>query len=201
MKREEKKPSVDQLNQFIQIVFSLVWMSPLAMFWLSAFGPLKPFHYEQIDTAPSLGWVLILVLMSGMVYFLPRSYYTLRKYERSGKRYEALGMRYFKQYVSNGDLMNRWIRRNDPTYRLIKGPASLRSFIDQTYTAEKIHLFFGVIGLITAGYAFQISWYGWFAYVFVANLLFNLYPILLQRYLRARIGRLHPGLTGSRERH
>ena len=44
-----------------------------------------------------------------------------------------------------------------------------------------------VLGGMSAGFAWAIGWPGWAIYLTAGNVVVNLYPVLLQRYTRARI--------------
>ena len=44
-----------------------------------------------------------------------------------------------------------------------------------------------VLGGMSAGFAWAIGWTGWAIYLAAGNVVVNLYPVLLQRYTRARI--------------
>ena len=52
------------------------------------------------------------------------------------------------------------------------------------------------MGLFTAVYAARIGWYRWALFLTLGNAVFNLYPVMLQRYNRARI-RIIPDATGT----
>ncbi len=54
--------------------------------------------------------------------------------------------------------------------------------------SEKSHLVMLVLGGMSAGFAWAIGWSGWAIYLAAGNVVVNLYPVLLQRYTRARIG-------------
>lgn len=43
------------------------------------------------------------------------------------------------------------------------------------------------MGILSTAFAWQIGWRGWAVYLGAGNVLVNLYPVLLQRYTRARI--------------
>jgi hypothetical protein len=56
-----------------------------------------------------------------------------------------------------------------------------------TRSGEVSHLVLLLAGLCTAVYAARIGWYGWAAAIMAGNLVFNAYPVLLQRYNRCRM--------------
>jgi hypothetical protein len=99
-------------------------------------------------------------------------------------------VRLFKRFVPNGDLVNRWARRLDPGHRNIRDAAAARAWLERTRDSERSHLVLLLMGAFTAAYAARIGWYGWAIALTASNLVFNLYPILLQRYNRCRIARL-----------
>jgi len=68
------------------------------------------------------------------------------------------------------------------------GTASTRRRSDtERNLSEKSHLMMLVFGVMSAGFAVAIGWTGWAIYLTAGNVLVNLYPILLQRYTRARL--------------
>jgi hypothetical protein len=166
------------------------WIGPLLMFWLYVWGPLRPFDYPEGDLLPRVPTLAILLMMSVAPWWLPRSYYEVRPFERSGRIYQILGIRLFRRFVPDGDLANRLRRRREPDHRLIRGRRSVPAFIRRTELSERGHLVWLLAGVLSAAYAWQIDWPGWALYLTVGNVLVNLYPILLQRYTRARLIRI-----------
>jgi hypothetical protein len=47
-----------------------------------------------------------------------------------------------------------------------------------------------VSGVVTTVYVLVIGWHVWAVWTAVTNVIGNLYPVLLQRYTRARLVRL-----------
>jgi hypothetical protein len=62
--------------------------------------------------------------------------------------------------------------------------------VERTKLSEKSHLVLLLIGVASSIFAWQIGWRGWAIYLAVGNVLVNLYPVLLQRYTRARLQRI-----------
>ena len=111
--------------------------------------------------------------------------------------YGPLGVRLFKRIAPNGDLVNRLARRRYPGYRVLGGRADLPGFLEGTRSGERGHLVFLLMGLFTAVYAARIGWHRWALFLTLGNTAFNLYPVMLQRYNRARI-RIIPERDGRR---
>jgi Glycosyl-4,4'-diaponeurosporenoate acyltransferase len=166
------------------------WLGPLLMFWLYVWGPLRPFHYADGDLLPSpllfVGWFVSAIAL----WWLPSSYYRIRHFERSGRVYEVMGVRLFRWFVPDGDAANKLRRRHRPEFRIIRNRRYARAFVRRTELSEKSHLVMLALGTFSAVFAWRIGWAGWALYLGVGNLLVNLYPVLLQRYTRARLRRI-----------
>lgn len=135
---------------------------------------------------------VILPLFVGdlIVRHLPERYYQTRNFELSGRLYELLGIHFFKRLVPNGDYINRINRRSDPGYRVIRNKASLLEFESSTRLAERCHLVSLLMVLPSTIYAVALGWNQFALLLLLPNILVHLYPVLLQRYTRARIDRL-----------
>jgi hypothetical protein len=173
------------------------WLGPLLMFWLYVWGPLRPFHYPSGELLPPLPLLVAGFAVGVAVWWLPPSYYLVRGFERSGRLYEKLGVRRFRWFVPDGDAANRWRRRRDPAFRIIRNQRDAKAFRQRTELSEKSHLVMLVLGAMSAGFAWVIGWPGWALYLTIGNVAVNLYPILLQRYTRARLSVFRRQQTSS----
>ena len=170
-------------------VMSALFLTPLVLFWLRVWGPLRPFDVAEVP-APSL-----LALLAGVAVCLcatrpPASYFAVRAFERDGRLYRALGVRHFRKVVPNGDWMNRARRRHDRGHRLIGSRADAAGWLPKTEASEKGHLVLMLAGFASAAYAAYVGWTMWAIVLTAGNLVTNLYPVLLQRYTRARLTRV-----------
>lgn len=104
-------------------------------------------------------------------WFSPKSF-------ESEELYERLGIRTFKKYMpTSGDLVMRHVWRKT---RKVRGIDSLRRLERGTRLPEKLHLV-GLFAFPIAGVLVdQIGWAN------AINVVFNIYPIMLQRYNRIR---------------
>jgi hypothetical protein len=166
------------------------WLGPLLMFWLYVWGPLRPFNYPSGELLPPLPLLIAGFAVGVAVWWMPASYYRVRTFEQNGRLYEALGVRHFRWFVPDGDAANRWRRRRDPAFRIIRNRFYALAFRRRTELSEKSHLVMMVLGGMSAGFAWAIGWSGWAIYLTVGNVVVNLYPVLLQRYTRARLSAL-----------
>jgi hypothetical protein len=150
-------------------------------------GPLRPFHYPGGELLPPMPWLIGCFALAVAFWWVPASYYRVQPFERNGRVYERLGVRHFRWFVPDGDAANRWRRRREPGFRIIRNHHYARAFGRRTELSEKSHLVMLVLGGLSASYAWAIGWRGWAIYLAAGNVLVNLYPILLQRYTRARL--------------
>lgn len=118
-------------------------------------------------------------------------YFDPKPWERTGKIYEALGIRGFKRLIPDtGDLRSRKVKKETGKYLWINSReyGELFHHERQTRINESIHLtfLFGTYPLMEMGFAAN-PWLG--AGISAINLVVNAYPLMLQRYNRSRLYR------------
>lgn len=175
----------NRLNIFPIALFCL-WLGSTVLFWLQAFGPLRSFDRVSPNSAP-FWWLVGSLLVGYAIRFLPPSWYRMRSFEANGRIYERLGVKAMRAVVSNGDLVNRIVRRRFPGYRVYAFADRIEKVSDDGRTNERSHLKSFAGGMIVALYALRIDWVDWAAWLAFTNLAANLYPTLVQRYTRARL--------------
>ncbi len=163
------------------------WLGPLLMFWLYVWGPLRPFAYPSGDLMPQAWFVVVIITCVALWWLLPPGYFRVHRFERTGQLYTALGVLQFRRFVPDGDLANRWERRKDPDYRIIRNRGTAAAFVVRTEKSERGHIVLLALGVASAAFAWSLEWHGWAVYLSVGNVAVNLYPILLQRYTRSRL--------------
>lgn len=173
----------------IPMAFFGLWLGPMLMFWAQALGPLRPF-----DVPPPVyvawPWLACALALGASTLLLPSGWYATRPFEASGKVYRYLGVAAYRQFVTNGDLINRAVARRHPNYRVFKY-SELRSVLNrQCDQSERAHLVAFATGAVASIYALQIDWFGWAIWLMITNLAGNLLPALVQRFTRARLAAL-----------
>jgi hypothetical protein len=119
-------------------------------------------------------------------------------FEQTGKCYVSLGVVFFRWFAPDGDFANRWERRKNADFRVIRGRRSAADFVVRTEQSERGHLVLLALGIASAAWAWSIGWNGWAVYLSIGNVVVNVYPILLQRYTRSRLRAvLNRGLQGD----
>jgi hypothetical protein len=173
----------------VPIALFCVWLGSTVMFWLQAFGPLRSFNRASPDEAP-FWWLVGSLFTSYAISFLPLSWYSVHRFEANGRFYEGLGVKAIRALVSNGDLINRFVRRRFPGYRVYAFAKRIDKVTKDGRSNELSHLISFGGGLVVPVYAWRIGWTDWAVWLTLANLLVNLYPVLVQRYTRARIEKI-----------
>jgi len=186
-------PSFNDASRANLFPFALMcagWITPLLKFWGLVWGVARPSDYSGGDVAPHAGLFLAACAAGVATWWLPRSWYRIRPFEASGRIYEYAGVRHFRKIVPNGDWVNAWRRRRDPSFRVVPNVRAAEELRRRTIVGEKGHIVLLCLGAGSALFAWSIGWHAWAIYLGAANVLANLYPVLLQRYTRARIYRL-----------
>jgi Glycosyl-4,4'-diaponeurosporenoate acyltransferase len=156
----------------------------IAIYWLRFVPAFRPFQFEAPFPPP---WMLLICAAGLLVPFvLPRAYFKPRSFERGGF-YPALGLRWFRAVAPDGGWINRRLRRMDPSYRVIRNRRTRTEHLAGSITNERWHTSWLLLGLVTLGSALHTRQFGWAVAVTVFNVAFNLYPVLHQRYKRARV--------------
>ena len=119
-----------------------------------------------------------------MISRIPNSFYI--PISKDLRIYKKLGVNKFKRFSSNGDLINRRIRKRYPTYRNVINLESVNERINETYTIERGHTVLFVFFLLTNIYVFWTNSIVTGVVLLLGNVVFNFYPNLLQQYNRIR---------------
>jgi hypothetical protein len=115
---------------------------------------------------------------------MPAWYLRSRRFEQPWL-YEWLGIRAFKKLMRS-----RLYRRVNPDFQLIGGRSGLPALREKMHASEIAHgLAFLAAAAFAAG-ALSFRWLDAAAWITLFNVLFNGYPVMLQRYNRIRLQRL-----------
>jgi hypothetical protein len=117
---------------------------------------------------------------------LPDRFHRLRPFELDGRVYERLGVRLAKRLARRGPIS--WF---NPALHVPpeRDAASLERLESKMREAEASHAVLFVIGLVTAAAMAGLGCIAGAAWVVVFDVLLNGYPVMLQRYNRARLAR------------
>ncbi len=177
--------SRERLNR-LALILPGQWLGLMAVFWMRFVPALRPFDFST--PPPPLATVVVCGVLCAVPLVLPLAYFRPLPFER-GPLYPTLGLHLFRKVAPDGDWINARLRRIDPTYRRIATRDALVEHLAGTYTNERGHLVLLLAGTCTQGFALVTGQYLWAAVLTVSNVAFNLYPVMHQRYKRARAAR------------
>jgi hypothetical protein len=159
----------------------LVWAVPQSVLFME-FG----------EESPSLVWTAIvpMVILPFGFQLLPRRLYDLQNFEHDGRFYRRLGVRRICFFAGMGEGIQKLARVIDPQWKNPLGKLSPLERINWTRGAEGIHWGFLIGSAPLIALTFYLG-HTTFGIVFcLINVLFNIYPIMLQRYTRAKLLRI-----------
>lgn len=151
---------------------------------------LAPCVIFYVRGAGELMWLVVFAVISYLVSRLPEAFYNRLQISTDLNVYRRLKVDLFKRLSTNGDLINKRIRRKYPAYRNVQSMESIKEKLQETYSIERSHTVLYVFCLLTTVYAFLVHSFITATILFIGNLLFNYYPNLLQQYNRIRYRRV-----------
>lgn len=163
-------------------------MAALMAWALRVFGARSVWFALVVVWLP-LGWFALLgriLALRRPVLRLPARVHALRAVERDGHVYELLGVRVAKRLLRRGPLA---VGAPDLHLPAEPTPASLAVLDERMQQAEAIHEMLLVATLAVAVNAAARGWWDAAGWILLFNVLFNVYPAMLQRYNRALLAR------------
>ena len=160
-------------NMIPNILWSVIFLSPISVFC---------YYYMNLK------WILIFLAISVRTLGRPNSLFMLGQLGKNLSAYEKKGILFINKFTQNGNIINQIIRKKYPDYKLIsKKNTSLKKLSNQTYMFEKFHFLLFIFFMLTSTYSVLHSFYGWTVLITIGNVFYNIYPILLQQYIRLRL--------------
>jgi hypothetical protein len=174
-------------RRYVAAGIPAVYTFVLLLVWLL---PVQIFLSRTLEAGARVPLVVLTFLCVVIGACLPASYFRLRRAEADGRVYAALGVRRFRNIVAYGAPMVRLMRRIDPASYTRLNKSTLAERERRTRKTEKIHwaMLLGTIPAAVCAVLLREYWFG--AYLVAANVPMNVYPIMLQRYTRARLERI-----------
>ena len=154
------------------------------------------FSFRNPMFAFLVNWLVMswIALMGQHVTFphFTSKYYEIKPCEQSGRLYERLGVRLFKKIVRRGPLTVFSPTLRFPTE---KTAATLEHLAHEMRKAETSHAAIFLVILLPIGYALIRGWLDAAIWLLFFNILFNGYPVMLQRYNRIKLEELQKQVT------
>jgi hypothetical protein len=107
------------------------------------------------------------------------------------KTYEQWGVKRIRQFVQNGDLVNKATANTEPGQNHVKDSRSREKYLRTIVMYERYHLICFAFFCLTALHAGFNGEARYALTIMLSNVLYNIAPILLQQYNRARILKLN----------
>lgn len=137
-----------------------------------------------------LGWIVVIVEVFHVNLDLGDRYDRAKPFEREGRLYRRLGVRQVKKFTVNGDYWNGLIRFVKPGYRVVQDEATAEQWLRLTRSKEAGHLLHMLLSVPALGYTLLQGWFESAICLLALDVLFDLYPIMIQRYNRFRLQRV-----------
>jgi hypothetical protein len=169
----------------VLVIVAAAFALMLVMWWaVRTLDPRGPWFALVVVWAPmtALGTVSHVVPIH-----LPDRFHRLRRFETDGRCYERLGVRSFKRLLRRGPAT--WF---NPRLRLPaeRDAVSIARLDAAMRTAEASHAVLFVAVLPVVVHALVRGWWAAAAWTLGFDVLLNGYPVMLQRYNRARLARI-----------
>jgi len=130
----------------------------------------------------------IFLAVSFIPLFLRNSFLDKLQLGKTTWVYKKLGVHVVNRFAQNGVLINRLIKKKFPEYKSVTNKrSSISRLINQTYLFEKFHLLFFVFFNLVIAYAVVKGLLIWACIILLNNIVYNIYPNLLQQYIRLKL--------------
>jgi hypothetical protein len=174
--KQRLRSPVIKLAGIYNIVPNVVWSA-------INLTPVIAFCVGEIKTL----YILLLFGISLFMGMLPISFFNYIQVSYSTTFYKNIGIKFVRKYTQDGDLVNRLIRKKFGYYKVIRDNRSAESYISRTYSYERFHFIFFTFFILVSLVALTRKDFYQFMLIMITNILYNIYPILLQQYNRIRI--------------
>jgi hypothetical protein len=155
------------------------------LFWsVICLAPIFIFYYKHVE----LKLLNISVAISLLSILLPNSFFNKIQLSKTAAIYKNLGVRRINRFTQNGEIINGIMRKQFPQLGVVaQKRRAIKSLLKQTYYYEKFHFSMFTFFILTTMYALSKHYFGWTFTLLVTNLIYNVFPNLLQQYVRVRL--------------
>ena len=177
-KRNEKdlhkiKKLLGWYNMIPNLVWSLLNLVPISVFCFKLMSRQVFYLFLTISVIP---------------VFFKKSFLDKLQIGKTTGIYKKLGVPVINSVAQNGVLVNKLIKKKFPEYKVVTSkPASINRLIMQTYVFEKFHLILFLFFCLATAYAISSNHWYWAFIIFLTNIAYNVYPNLLQQYIRLKL--------------
>ena len=157
---------------------------PNLLWSVLAFVPLYIFCYTLLDRS------LLLIFLVGSLFtiFLPKAFFRHIQLGEKPAIYIKVGVPFVGKFTQNGQIINGLLRKRYPRHKVVSGSRqSVHRLFRQTFMYEKFHFMLFTFFSLVLLYALAKGYMGWALLLLLINILYNVYPCLLQQYIRLRL--------------
>lgn len=166
---------------------------PTTVWSVLSLGPLSVFCYQHVARP----WLYGFVAVSLLAWAMPARWLRRLQLSAGPALYRRLGVPVANRFTQHGAIVNKLLRRRYPQYRHLPIRAEMARLVRTTYQQERFHwgmlLFFLLVAVYAAGHGQP----GWAGLLTLLNIVYNLYPVWLQQYLRVRLGQSGRAASGG----
>ena len=177
LKNEGDLNKIKRISAWYNMIPNLIWsvlsLAPISIYCFT----LLNYQTFYIFLAASL-----------LPVFLKNSFLDKLQIGKTLKIYKQLGVPLINKIAQNGVIINNLIKRKFPDHKVVTSKkSSVAGLITRTYIFEKFHLILFLFFSLTIIYAFLKSHWGWACIILLTNIAYNIYPNLLQQYIRLKL--------------
>jgi hypothetical protein len=167
------KRMLNWYNMVPNVIWSALNLAPIAIFC-----------YTLLDRR----FLYAFITVSIIPIFFPNSFFNKLQLGKTIRVYKKLGVGFVNRVTQNGAAINNLMRRKFPGYKtVIYQRSSINKLLQQTYMFEKFHFCMFLFFTLTMVYALIKYHFLWGLIIAITNVLYNIYPNLLQQYIRLKL--------------
>jgi hypothetical protein len=160
-------------NMIPNLIWSILNLAPISIYCFTLLN-YKTFY--------------IFLTASLIPIFLKNSFLDKLQIGKTIKIYKQLGAHLINKVAQNGAIINTLIKRKFPDHKVVtRRRSSIAGLIARSYIFEKFHLILFLFFSLTIIYAFLKGHWAWACIILLTNIAYNIYPNLLQQYIRLKL--------------
>jgi hypothetical protein len=167
------------LNQLINVFWTIISFSVVGWYWGEYFAE---------DRAE---WLLYVFIVASVLAFnIPVKLISALNLSTNLRTYEWIGVRAMRWLVQDGMLVHRVNQRLGKDQKVIPNRQAARKYLNKIVVQERYHYSCFVFFSLSSVSAIPTGKIGLALLMAISNIIYNVYPILLQQYNRLRIRKL-----------
>lgn len=157
----------------------------LSVFWsLLAFVPLGVFCYVYMPHGLLYGFGFASLL----IFIVPARVLAALQLSSRPRVFRRLGVHLVNRVAQDGSSIRRMAHGGQTRPLLWRNARARKALLSTSYFRERFHWSLLLFFLLSSVYAGIRRQAGWALLLTILNILYNLYPIWMQQYIRVRIG-------------